>query len=79
MGRIRLEYVQMLEEKFQIKIRKNGLHFLWILDFPLFELNNESGILQSAHHPFTAPHPDDLTLLDESPLKVTHICLKQIL
>lgn len=63
----------MLEEKFQIAIRKNGLHFLWILDFPLFELNNESGMLQSAHHPFTAPHPDDLSLLDENPLKVTHV------
>lgn len=70
LGRIRLEYVQMLEEKFQIAIRKNGLHFLWILDFPLFELNNESGMLQSAHHPFTAPHLDDLSLLDENPLKV---------
>lgn len=63
----------MLEEKFQIKIRKNGLHFLWILDFPLFELNSESGMLQSAHHPFTAPHPDDISLMGENPLKVTHI------
>jgi aspartyl-tRNA synthetase len=34
--------------------------FAWIEDFPLFEHDPETGALVFAHHPFTAPHPDDL-------------------
>jgi len=33
--------------------------FLWVEAFPLFEHDPESGTLVFAHHPFTAPHPDD--------------------
>ena len=36
---------------------------LWVVDFPLF--TTEEGFLESAHHPFTAPHPDDYHLLRE--------------
>lgn len=43
--------------------------FLWITDFPLFE-TAEDGNLCSVHHPFTAPHPDDLTFLHANPLLV---------
>jgi aspartyl-tRNA synthetase len=31
--------------------------FCWIVDFPLFELDPETGQHVPAHHPFTAPHP----------------------
>jgi len=41
--------------------------FVWILDFPLFERNPATGALGSVNHPFTAPHPDDLALLDTAP------------
>src|SRR5215203_2157685 len=41
--------------------------FVWILDFPLFERNPSTGTLGSVNHPFTAPHPDDLLLLDSAP------------
>lgn len=51
-------------------VRNKGMYFLWIVDFPLFELSEETGVLQSAHHPFTAPHPEDLDLLLTEPLKV---------
>ncbi|CAH1389041.1 unnamed protein product [Nezara viridula] len=43
--------------------------FLWLTDFPLFE-TAEDGSLNSVHHPFTAPHPDDLSLLHTNPLLV---------
>ncbi len=37
--------------------------FCWVVDFPLFEPDPDSGEPVPAHHPFTAPHPDDLGLL----------------
>jgi aspartyl-tRNA synthetase len=41
--------------------------FCWIVDFPLFEHDPESGQFVPAHHPFTAPHPDDLGLMQSDP------------
>lgn len=46
-------------------VNAGGLHFLWVVEFPLFEALGEDGVPVSAHHPFTMPHPDDLFLLDE--------------
>jgi len=40
---------------------------LWVVDFPLFTM--EEGTLESAHHPFTAPHPDDRHMFRSDPLK----------
>lgn len=40
------------------------MEFVWITHFPLFIVNAE-GHLESAHHPFTAPVPDDMPLLYE--------------
>ena len=34
--------------------------FLWVEGFPLFERDVETGNLVFAHHPFTAPHPEDI-------------------
>ncbi len=47
----------------------NELAFCWIVDFPMFEDDGEGGI-QSAHHPFCMPNPEDIHLLDTEPLKV---------
>ena len=41
--------------------------FLWVVDFPLFEHDPESGAHVPAHHPFTAPHPEDIGLLESDP------------
>jgi aspartyl-tRNA synthetase len=41
--------------------------FTWIVDFPLFERDPDSGEHVPAHHPFTAPHPDDRDKLESDP------------
>jgi aspartyl-tRNA synthetase len=41
--------------------------FVWVLDFPLFERDPDSGAWIFVHHPFTAPHPDDVPFLDSDP------------
>jgi aspartyl-tRNA synthetase len=47
-------------------VNEGGLHFLWVVEFPLFELLDDDGNPVPAAHPFTMPHPDDLGLLDGS-------------
>ncbi|HYF45199.1 MAG TPA: amino acid--tRNA ligase-related protein, partial [Acidimicrobiales bacterium] len=47
-------------------VTEGGLHFLWVVDFPLFEALDDDGRPVPAHHPFTMPHADDLDLLDAS-------------
>ena len=39
----------------------------WVVDFPLFEPDPETGKPVFAHHPFTSPHPDDVDKLDSDP------------
>jgi aspartyl-tRNA synthetase len=41
--------------------------FTWIVDFPLFEVDSETGKHVPSHHPFTAPHPADLDKLQRDP------------
>jgi len=43
--------------------------FCWVLDFPLFERDEETGALQPAHHPFTAPAPGSESLAGD-PLRL---------
>ena len=37
---------------------------LWVIDFPLFEWDDETQRYYAMHHPFTSPNPDDIDLLD---------------
>lgn len=41
--------------------------FVVVTDFPMFERDPVSGVLGAVHHPFTAPHPDDIELLNSAP------------
>jgi aspartyl-tRNA synthetase len=43
---------------------------LWVVDFPLLELDEESGRWHAMHHPFTSPKPQDMDLLATNPGKV---------
>ena len=48
-------------------IEGEGLHWVWITDFPLVEWNEDQKRWDSLHHPFTAPRPDDLDKLESDP------------
>lgn len=41
-------------------IDKDKVNLLWVTDFPMFEWNADEKRLEALHHPFTAPHPDDI-------------------
>ena len=43
---------------------------LWVVDFPLFETDDETGELSPMHHPFTSPKAEDIPILDTEPEKV---------
>ena len=43
---------------------------LWVIDFPLLEKDPETGHFHAMHHPFTAPKPEHLALLDTDPAAV---------
>jgi len=57
---------------------KDELAFSWTIDFPLFKEQTQEDFFYGSgqakfapsHHMFTAPHPDDIPLLDKDPLKV---------
>lgn len=48
-------------------LRDDDYRLLWVVDFPLFEYNEEEGRYQAMHHPFTAPKAEDAHLLKTEP------------
>ncbi|KAL4656114.1 aspartate-tRNA ligase, mitochondrial [Arapaima gigas] len=68
LGKLRLHCANLLEEKGVAVRDPTAFHFLWVVDFPLFlPKEEEPGELESAHHPFTAPHPEDADRLFSEP------------
>ena len=51
-------------------INKNKFVPLWVIDFPLFEWDDENKRYSAMHHPFTAPKEEDIKKLSSNPLKV---------
>src|SRR5690349_5525108 len=49
--------------------RKNpkAMNFSWIVEFPMFDFDQEEQRWNSMHHPFTAPRPQDVHLLETNP------------
>lgn len=58
-----------IAERFGL-IKKDQFEFVWIVDFPLFEWNDDENRYDSVHHPFTAPRLEDLKKLEDDPLSV---------
>lgn len=50
-------------------VDESKMDIFWVTDFPLLEWNGDEHRHMAVHHPFTAPHPDDLKLLDTEPAK----------
>ena len=65
LGSLRIEIAKRLDI-----IKTEEFCPLWINDFPLFELDENSKKISSMHHPFTSPKVDDIELLDSNPEKV---------
>ncbi len=60
-----------LEMGNQLGLRdKNKYSCLWVIDFPMYEWSDEENRLMAMHHPFTAPKPEDIPLLDTDPASV---------
>ncbi len=55
-----LDRVRQAVAKEMNLIPEGTLNLLWITDFPMFEWNADEQRLEALHHPFTAPHPDDV-------------------
>jgi aspartyl-tRNA synthetase len=70
LGRIRLEAAQLLVKRGKMTIRHDDWKFLWVVEFPLMTYDEEAKRYLATHHPFTAPVPEDLHLLDSDPAKV---------
>jgi aspartyl-tRNA synthetase len=65
LGELRLEMGRQLN-----LLDKNKFVPLWVVDFPLVEWDEETQRFYAMHHPFTAPKPEDIPMLDIDPGKV---------
>ena len=62
LGELRLEMAN------QLGLRdKNVFQPLWVVDFPLLEWDEDTARFYAMHHPFTAPKPEDIPLLETNP------------
>ncbi|MBI4017308.1 MAG: aspartate--tRNA ligase [Candidatus Aenigmarchaeota archaeon] len=74
LGQVRLA----LGEKLKL-IPHEKFAFCWIVDFPLFEWNEEEHKWDAAHHPFTMPKEEHLSLIDTNPEAVRAQCYDLVL
>jgi len=51
----------------RLGLRDKGYSAHWVVDFPMFEWDEDAKRYTAMHHPFTSPHPDDIHLLDTDP------------
>jgi aspartyl-tRNA synthetase len=81
----RLTYAEAMEKYGSDKpdLRKDKedpkeLAFAWVVDFPMFEKDEESGDIVPVHHPFTSPKVEDIAKMETNPLEVKADCFDLI-
>jgi aspartyl-tRNA synthetase len=65
--------LNQLRQKLALKlglIDAKKFNFVWIVEFPLLEYDEEERRYVAMHHPFTSPVEEDIPLMEEQPLKV---------
>ena len=67
-GHLRLFAAQKFNDRHKLLDPKN-FQFLWVVDFPMFEWDEEDKRWQAAHHPFCSVHDDDLEKLTDDPAR----------
>ncbi len=67
-GQLRLALAAKFNDRHKLLDPKN-FQFLWVVDFPMFEWNEEDNRWVAAHHPFTSVHDEDIELLTADPAK----------
>ena len=70
LGRIRLDCAALLQKRGKLVVPPGQWNFLWVVDFPLMTYDEEAKRFVATHHPFTAPVPEDVGLLDSHPRQV---------
>ncbi len=65
-GQLRLHAAQKYNDKHKLLDPQN-FQFLWVLDFPMFEWDEEEKRWNAAHHPFTSVYDEDLDKLETDP------------
>ena len=67
-GQLRLAAGLKYNDRHQLLDPKD-LRFLWVVDFPMFEWDEEENRWNAAHHPFTSVHDEDLEKLTSDPAR----------
>ena len=67
-GQLRLHAAQKYADQHKLLDPKN-FQFLWVVDFPMFEWDEEENRWNAAHHPFTSVHDEDLEKLTSDPAR----------
>jgi aspartyl-tRNA synthetase len=65
-GQLRLLVAQKYNSRHKL-LDAEIFKFLWVVDFPMFEWNDEDQRWSAAHHPFTSVHDEDLEKLSTDP------------
>jgi len=67
-GQLRLHLAQKFNDRHKLLDPKN-FQFLWVVDFPMFEWDEEENRWNAAHHPFTSVHDEDIDKLTADPAR----------
>jgi aspartyl-tRNA synthetase len=67
-GQLRLYAGQKYSDRHNL-LDPQDFRFLWVLDFPMFEWNEEENRWDAAHHPFTSVHDEDIDKLTTDPAR----------